>query len=256
MYTVKMRFTNTAAVRHYDRVWAIQHLLGVLRNNGQILGSEFPAARTHEGDCWFVSVPEKTSLSTRHANQWVAAALESLSELGIKLEIQKLGRDPESISPCRCRTRPWLVLFTNYVCTESPVRCGACFSPIPLYQLAATADDAYDVVIRWQSDYQACDRLQMNCSTGERFATRQLGDHKSSLSCRGRAICSALAEKNDVPFYYYLYRGSGRSLPAERRRRCPSCGSAWLAETPHLNLFDFKCDRCRLVSNIGWNVRR
>jgi predicted nucleic acid-binding Zn ribbon protein len=251
-----MRFTSTRAIDDEDRISAVTVLLGALRQNGQVLGTDFTAGRKNGVDCWFLSVPEKGSLSKKHANQWVTKAVQKLAELGVRLRVRDLGRDPESFPLCRCRNPPWFVLFTNYISTESPVRCGRCFGTIPLYRLPTTSDDSFYDVICWQSDYKACDRLQMNCSTGERFATRQMQHYDSSLSSRGRAICKKLAEGSGIPVFYYLYKGGGRSLESERRRRCPSCGSAWLAETPHCDLFDMKCDGCRLVSNIGWNVRR
>jgi predicted nucleic acid-binding Zn ribbon protein len=256
MHSVEMRFTAARPIDDDVGIPAVQMLLGALRQNGQILGTDFTAARKNRVDCWFVSVPEKRSLSKEHANQWVAKATRKLAELGIRLRVLALGHDPESVPLCRCRNPPWFVLFTNYISTESPLRCGKCFGTIPLYRLPATSDDSFYDVVCWQSDYRACDRLQMNCSTGERFGTRQMEKHDSSLSSRGRAICDKLTEGNGVPVFYYLYRGAGRSLESERRRPCPSCGSAWLAEAPHCDLFDMKCDRCRLVSNIGWNVRR
>ncbi len=203
-----------------------------------------------------MSVPEKSALSKKHANRWVTKAVQELAELGMRLQVLDLGDDPDSSHPCRCQNPPWFALFTNYASTESPLRCGKCFGTIPLYRLSATPDDDYSDVICWQSDYRACDHLQMNCSTGERFATRQMENHESSLSSRGRAICNRLTEAGRVPVFYYLYRATGRSLASERRRPCPSCGSAWLAETPHCDLFDMKCDRCRLLSNIGFDVRR
>lgn len=45
----------------------------------------------------------------------------------------------------------------------------------------------------------------------------------------------------------------GRGLVLERARRCPGRGGEWsLPKTLHI--FDFKCDRCQLLSNIACDV--
>lgn len=56
------------------------------------------------------------------------------------------------------------------------------------------------------------------------------------------------------PVYYYLYRHAGASERAERVRRCPSCGGDWLLAAPLHAIFDFRCDRCRLLSNVAFQI--
>jgi predicted nucleic acid-binding Zn ribbon protein len=58
-----------------------------------------------------------------------------------------------------------------------------------------------------------------------------------------------------LPVYYYLSKHFGRSDRAERRRKCPSCGKAWLRKEPLHRIFDFQCQRCRLLSNVAFDVR-
>jgi predicted nucleic acid-binding Zn ribbon protein len=50
-------------------------------------------------------------------------------------------------------------------------------------------------------------------------------------------------------------RAFRKNRKREQRRRCPLCGGAWRLEKPLHRLFDFKCDMCRLVSNLAWDVR-
>jgi hypothetical protein len=59
-----MRFTSTRAIDDEDRISAVTVLLGALRQNGQVLGTDFTAARQKSIDSWFLSVPEKGALST------------------------------------------------------------------------------------------------------------------------------------------------------------------------------------------------
>lgn len=145
-------------------------------------------------------------------------------------------------------------LFTNYLSLESAIRCMDCFRPVALYRMTPMGSGEFSELIAWQSDYQACDSLQMNCTVLERAATRELSNVDSSLTTRGRAHGARLAASSGRPFYYYLYRGHGRSHRSEVARRCPGCGGEWhLAQRLH-SLFDFKCDRCHLLSNIAFDV--
>lgn len=99
------------------------------------------------------------------------------------------------------------------------------------------------------------DGLQMCCETGERFGTREISRFDSSLSKRGITICIRISELTAIPTYYYLYRSTGQSRKAEEKRKCPSCKGEWRLDESLHGLFDFKCSRCRLLSNISWAVR-
>jgi predicted nucleic acid-binding Zn ribbon protein len=235
---------------------ALQVLLGALRMNGQVLGREWPIAQTEEGLRTPVMIPERGALGRRHQNGWVREALEKLSSAaGAKPQVMVLGDDPTGAEADRCKKPSCYVLFTTYLDLNSPLCCGDCFRPVPLYRIPHTAEGEYYDVLCWQFDYKACDQLQMNCATGERFGTRELSRPDSSLSRQGRSICRKISELTGKPAYYYLYRYGGRGGQAEARRLCPGCGGEWLLKEPWHRLFDFRCDRCRLVSNIAWDVR-
>jgi len=137
---------------------------------------------------------------------------------------------------------------------ESPLSCGDCFRAVPLYRIPHTHGDEYADVLQWEADYKACDTLHMNIGTGERFGERQMFRHDSSLSRRGREICASISSLTGRPTYYYLCKVRARSSAEEERRRCPNCNGQWkLGKRWHL--FDFRCDRCLLLSNIAWTVR-
>jgi predicted nucleic acid-binding Zn ribbon protein len=145
-------------------------------------------------------------------------------------------------------------LFTHYLNRESPLRCGNCFAPIPLYRIPHIQDEEYLDVHQWEADYKACDTLQMHIRTGERFGERQMFQHDSSLSRRGRELCVRIASLTRRPTYYYLHKVRARSSAEEERRRCPNCNGQWkLGKRWHL--FDFRCDQCLLLSAIACMVR-
>jgi predicted nucleic acid-binding Zn ribbon protein len=233
----------------------IKSLLGTLRMNGQVCGREWPIARTALCCSTIVLIPAHDALDSTHQNSYVKDALDQLVVNGIgEPQIALIGEDIDGTDKCTCEKLASYILYTNYLSLESPVRCGDCFCPIPLYTLPHTYDDEFNDVISWQSNYQACDLLQMNCAVLERATARQLSRLDSQLSHDGLAICERIAAATSIPTYYYLYRYGSRSRAAELARRCPSCGGAWLLEKPW-HRFDFRCTQCNLVSNIAWDVR-
>ena len=137
----------------------------------------------------------------------------------------------------------------------SPLSCGDCFMSVPLYTIPPTYDNSeYYDVLSWELDYQACDRLQMNCRTGERFGIQQMSEPDSTLSQQGRDICDRITRSTGKPTFYFLYRYVKRTtLAREQARRCPGCGGNWLLEQ-RWHIFDFRCDVCRLVSKFSSTV--
>jgi predicted nucleic acid-binding Zn ribbon protein len=203
------------------------------------------------------SLPEADALADRFANKWVRKRLRELAAAGVdRPKVKRLGIDPESRTACRCRKRPLLMLFTTFINAEPPLRCGACFGPVALYRVPSTNEAGnHQGILRWQDTYQAMDWLFIGTGPGERFAHDQLFRFDSGLSTYGRALARTLEKKVRVPVYYYLSKHFGRSDQAERRRKCPSCGKAWLRKEPLHRIFDFQCQRCRLLSNVAFDVR-
>lgn len=258
METAAIHFRLGARVDRDRALEALHDYLGALWRNGQLLGSQTPIARARAGYSVFANLPVTDSLDRRHANKHVRRALRALAGIGFKApKVQRLGSDPEGTPACRCRRRSFLILFATFLHDDSPVRCGACFNPIPLYVFPATgyAGD-YQDILWWQSTYQAMDWLWIGSGAGERFGHDQMARHDSPFSKDGRDVAKTLARKARRPVYYYLAKALARSFRQERARKCPSCGRRWLLDEPLHNIFDFKCDRCRLLSNIAWHVRR
>ena len=232
----------------------LQGLLGAWRMSGQIGGREWPTVQEATGFSTTVLCPESDSLDARFNSRHVTEALAQCEREGQRVTWQALGEDPDTLPACACTSPRAYALFTTYVSLESPVRCMDCFLPVALYRFSPMRSGEFYEVICWQSDYQACDSLQMNCTVLERAATRELSHISSKLTQQGRDICSTLTASSGRPFYYYLYRGSGRSHRAELERRCPGCGGEWHLASQQHQLFDFRCEHCRLLSNVAFNV--
>ncbi|WP_028774513.1 Zn-ribbon-containing protein [Shewanella waksmanii] len=255
MHVIELRFecfdntTITAAEQ------AINGLLEAYRANGQVLGREFAVA-FNEGEFRVrLLTPEKSSLAKRHNSPWVNVALKDLTAAKILAPREKyIGQDINS-EVSSTDTPSWQVLYTSYVHMCSPVRNGDTLQPIPLYQLPATFNGDHKRIIKWQTEWQACDELQMAAATKAEFAAlEELTSDKSDLFRRGWDLRGRIEYLTGIPTYYYLYRVGGESLATEQQRACPRCGSKdWLQPQPLLDLFHFRCDNCRIVSNISWD---
>jgi len=256
MYVQRIEFSFNGNEPPKEVVDVANGFLAALRMNGQVCGREWPIY-FESGLCTAIALsPEEDSLNLRHCGEYPNKRVREAEELGISITSAVIAEDCSSAEPCRCQESSGYVLFTTFVSLESPVRCLDCFLPVPLYRFPALPSGEYYEIICWQSDYQSCDRLQMNCSVLERASTRQISDPRSSLSKAGQENCRLLAHLSGKPFYYYLYRGNGRSVASEKERRCPSCGQPWYLEAPLHSLFHYKCDQCRLISNFAWNLSR
>lgn len=255
MHVADISFPFTKNLENDDVSDLVNRLLAVWRMNGQVCNREWPITIAENIAFATALIPEPTSLNREISNEYVNKAISELLEKGGCLpEVNLKGEDIDSNENCSCTTISSYILYTTYISLESPLRCGDCFCPIPLYKIPPTDGEEFYNLICWQSDYSSCDSLQMNCGTLERAATREMSRHDSSLSKQGLEVCRIITTSTNIPTYYYLYRNNGRSKNQELQRKCPSCGGEWLLEE-QLHCFDFKCDKCRLLSNIAWNVR-
>ena len=229
----------------------INYLFDALRMNGQILGREFPIGRNNLIYRAFLHLPEQDSLNVEIGNSYVKSCYDKLKELDLSYSYEIIGEEPTSAPICECNSIDSYILYTTYVSLESPLRCGVCFGTVPLYKISHTCDGEYSDIISWNSDYQACDTLQMNCMTGERFGYQQISEFNSSLSKRGIDICDKVLKLTGKKTYYYLYRSKTISKNKEISRKCPSCGGEWLLNETMHEIFNFCCNKCSLLSNIS-----
>ena len=255
MFVVELKF---AAPEPDDadgkRLDAITSLTAALLRNENLL--EFSIAGGSHGWTVYGLVPAKDAFDKSNRNKYVQQGFASLRQVRLKHpRVRFLGTVPETASSCECTPRGSFFLFTTFLSLEPPLRCIRCNGTVPAYRLPRPSTDEYSGLLTWKSNYQACDTLQMNCEVGEQFGTLQMSDPASKLSQSGLSVCKEIAHLTGRPTYYYLYKANARSHLVEVRRLCPGCGGDWLLKKPLHGKFDFKCDNCRLLSNIAWNVR-
>jgi predicted nucleic acid-binding Zn ribbon protein len=233
---------------------AISGLITELKYNGQIIGQEFPTL-LKEG-CFITQAmcPEADSLAHSNHNKAVKNAISNLTSAGIlQPKISILGQDIHCDTTDPVHQPNWQILYTSYIQSCSPLRCGDHFSPIPLYRQPALANGCFKQLINWQQDWQACDQLQMNGRSAEFAALDEIGQLTSSLTQRGMALRHKIEQLSGIATYYYLYRVGGVSAESERKRPCPGCNRDWALAEPIHQVIDFKCDDCKIVSNISWD---
>ena len=244
---------------HYASVErAINNYFDMLRYNGQILGREFPIAM-FEG--WFVArlvCPEENSLNNLFNSPQVNQALERLTQAGLLApKIKTIAEDLNSLECAQNAQPSWQILYTTFLDTCSPLRCGETLAPIPLYRTPqAISNGDRKSALKWQEEWINCDELQMNGSALSTFILKELGDIDSKLFYQGSNLCKRIENITNVPTYYYLYRVAGKSLEKEQQRKCPQCGGEWKLAEPLFDIFDFKCDNCQLVSNLSWDFKK
>ncbi|MGL5431039.1 MAG: Zn-ribbon-containing protein [Vibrio sp.] len=255
MYVVELEFEcfDNTTISAVDK--AINGLMDALRYNGQVLGREFPIV-LGDGVFYLRAVcPEKESLHPKFHSQYVERCVSRLSEAGLLApKVRLLGLDINSEQAAETDTPSWQILYTTYVHTCSPLRSGESLLPIPLYRHPPTFNGDHKAVIKWQTEWQACDELQMGgACQAEHAALHEICDVGSDLFRRGRDLCGRIEYLTQVPTYYYLYRVGGTSLADEQARVCPQCGGQWLLDEPLHDIFHFRCESCRIVSNISWD---
>lgn len=256
MYVIELTFEcfDNTTVTAVER--AVNRLMDALRYNGQVLGREFPIVMG-EGQFSVRAVcPEQDSLKSEFHSPQVKAALSQLTSaclLSPKLKV--LGRDINSEASAE-DTPTWQVLYTTFVHTCSPLRSGDSLLPIPLYRIPATFNGDHKAVVKWQTEWQACDEVQMAGGCDAEHATLdELQNIDARLFQRGWDLRGRIEYLTNIPTYYYQYRVGGKDRTSEESRGCPKCGNRWKLEEPLHDIFHFKCDSCRLVSNFSWDFQ-
>lgn len=228
-------------------------LMAFLIKTGQIAGNyEMPFLAKNE----IISFPttlERDSFSKKYFDEYVIQRIKNLEQWSdSKLKIDVIGKPvPGYKGVCRCKKPGFYILFTHALNDAGPIDCGTCKKIVPLYKLPRlTYNDRY-AILNWETNYKSCDQLQLSCTVGEKWAAKQMSNPASPLSKEGLKICNRIKELTGVSAYYYLY--NYRRIPAnkDKSRLCPSCNGNWLLKETMFDFYDFKCDKCKLLSSFS-----
>lgn len=240
-----------------DPVNLINQILEQWRINGQILGREFGVTHHQLGQEYEfqarLSLPKQDSLFAQYNNSWVAQAIDEAKQAGVSFAFFEIvGRDYNENDTASDSQASFQLLYTSYVDSGSPLYNGDCLQAMPLYQLG-DQPELQAQIIHWQENWQACDQLQMNGSVLESVALNAISALDSELTQQGRELCQQIENITHIPTYYYLYR-LGKDEVLEHQRCCPNCQKEWKLPEPLHEIFYFKCDQCRLISNLSWEL--
>lgn len=256
MLAAQIDFEIFEAIDDADQNDAIYSFLSILLHDGRI-GHPYIVMKSGATISALVTTAAEDAFSNFEAGEYIPKQLEKLDERKIsRPKFKFLGEETDSDQLCRCPSPSGYILFTSaYANSVTPLFCFDCFAAIPLYRLPRPEKGDFFKVYIWQSDYRSCDSLQLHSQTGERFGLRQMADVDSSLSKYGLEICREISESTGKRVFYYLHKYYGTSLKKERARKCPICGGEWLLAEQLHRLFDFKCDKCHLLSNLAFSLR-
>lgn len=268
----------------------IRRYIEALIFNGQILGREFPTAWQNDRFSTRLVLADDEALRHSSHSPRALAALQQLADVGLSYpQLAIVGQDLLSshVDPCVQHDAiandsatpsaphrkvlpnvPGYIWYSRFALTHSMLCCAEHFAPVPLYRLPVpeittvgattglSAAQDHEDAIRWQLQFQALDEIQMQQTRVLPLqAERQLQGLHSALNRQGRRLAKAYANTLQRPVYYYLYAGSSRDCATEADKHCPSCQQPWRLSSAWHDIFDFRCDRCFLVSNIAWECQ-
>lgn len=254
MYIQEISIEITTKVNKNKLIDEFGLLMSYYRANGQTLGK---TESQYIGNNKIICLPytlKKNSLNKKINNFYVNKQTEKIEKLcNSKLTFKTIGKTYNSNkSSCNCKKPNYFILITNYLTIQSPLTCGTCNKYVPLYRLPKYYDHDYKPILSWETNYISCDSLQMNCEVGERWALNQMQEITSQLSRQGLEICRKIEELTSIPTYYYLHNYN-KFNGDQFKRSCPSCNKKWSLKTQLHNLYNYKCDKCKIVSTISQN---
>lgn len=258
MYVAQIDFPFEGEDEEERVLDAAHSVMGAWWRQSQSLTESEPVVELPGRYRFFTNLYEVDSLDRKNDNAWQVRNLADLASAGgQEPEIRILGEDPSGPGVCDCSSPEALVLYAGrYPFSCSPVSCLSCFGDVPLYRIPTWEGEEHFLLRCWEADYRAIDTLNMSADVGERFAERQLLDWESRLSTVSRELAAKVGEVTGVPTYIQLLRMRGRGWKVESKQGCPSCGGGWLlAQRLHF-IWDFRCDACRILSNLSGEARQ
>jgi len=255
MLNYKIKFAKKSSADEISEKTAfdmIEDYWGTLKNNGQVVGG-FDVF-LNDGIIYLTTViPTIESLSNRYNNNYVKERYEKLTKF-FDVEFMLEGENIEYPSSCVCEKPSWYFLYHQENTGDSPVICGDCHKPIPLYKLPYIFnEEEHYSVLSW---YRAKTALFTLWEHGlwDRFTYGEISHHNSKINREGRKICKEYEKKLGAPFYYYLYYFrenynedgmiTPKGLPYDIPQRCPQCGGTWIDDSEFCI-----CEKCRLITD-------
>lgn len=230
----------------------IDNLIHNMRYQGRITNQPLSLVKQEQSFIINCRIPESTSLNSMHENRW----FKELEKKNVKITYSILGEDIWSPNICKCGQNESYILSAS---RPIPILCGICMDSIPLYKLPFTyeADPSYYDIISWNNENRAWGTIEFaSIDKIEKVAHHVLCDIDSEHSKTALEICDTIKKKTKIACYYdFENLKDGVSIKDEISKKCPKCNSDWILKEKLNDRYDFKCDKCHLVSNFSYNIQ-
>jgi len=257
MILANVKFGTLRGREKFDLEEAAEAYLSALFTGGQICGVRFLTWIKGKLTAHVLLAAPNAVHQKFHTARGKKNLAAVVALFGREPEWQILDDDAGEPVP-KWKGAPFLYLFTTWidwhppVCRQDKKRFKSL--SVPSFTLPVT-DEIKENLDQWQRSYSGHDQIWMESGALELPAYRQMADVNSALSVEGRRLCAAVENGTGIPTFYFLARYYARTK-GEDERLCPGCGSHWRtsAEGPpdaKFCRFQFKCDPCRLISNLG-----
>jgi Zn-ribbon-containing, possibly nucleic-acid-binding protein len=243
MFTFEYRFYPIHFNDEFDE--DMYWFLASLSKNGLILEDFQNTVKQPDHYACRLIAPTKDSLNEKFYNKYNHKFLNELIGKSARApEFEFIAENYDVPDSCVCEKSSHFILHTSYNSSVSPIICGDCLDPVPLFDFPKTYDDSeYYDILNWKKVYKACD-MQFMQGIGERHGYKMIHCHDSALTQEGLRICTYLEDRVSKKFYYFLY-----DYYEKNKRTCPKCGSDWVNLQSDVFNYNYVCHQCRLVSN-------
>lgn len=193
------------------------------------------------------------SLSDTYSSIYVKERLSKIQEV-FDIETIREGANIEYHTSCVCEKPSWYFLYNEGNLGESPLVCGDCQQPVPLYKVPYIRDEKdHYLFLSWFRAKNAMDSLWHH-GLWDRFTYGETVRPKSKLNREGRKLCKDLEKILGVPVYYFIHYFCEpddeecmivpKGLPHAIPNVCPECCGEWIDDSEFC-----KCEKCRLVTD-------
>ncbi len=228
------------AVKNADYVESlIWESFSALQKTGQVY-DHFQIVRETASYAVYVIMPGADSLNLEFCSDETVESVKKLAAI-FSLRVDSLGTTITCDDSCLCEAPTWYMLYTDMAMQESPIVCGDCGKPVPVYKLPTIADgEGRSVLLAWQEQFRAIQTLDMDNYNAE-FTAAEIYTPASRLNKMGRGLCRALEKAKEVPVFYHM-----EQTKAAASETCPVCGNAW-SRTANPEVAGKLCTFCRLA---------
>lgn len=230
------------------------HYLNLLYRSRQIVNKEYQYEPVENGVQLNLYCPEKTSYQNKFSTKYAIAQKESIEKAYHSVfEFNYVGSDPECKETVIPETSEFYILRPAGI---SPLADGVSFDQIPLYKIPYTDEKyaCYSDIHHWESTYEHIEAVWYRGYGADKWTSKQLQNHNSELSIGGINCCKQIEKLTGIPTYYFLFNDRAWGRIKDKKRKCPGCQGEWFIEGSTFNhYYAFKCDNCRLVSQLSSN---